>query len=103
MTIRLPPLPQRREDIAELAYYFLFRYNRQLGTAVQSIAPEAMELLEKRWPGNVRELQNVIREALIVSAGSTILPEFLPTNSPRSGRAMGPRGRGGPIAGRGVA
>ncbi len=79
VTIRLPPLAERCEDIAELAYYFLFRFNKQLGTAVQSIAPEAMELLKKhRWPGNVRELQNVIREALIVSAGSTILPDFLP-------------------------
>ena len=46
---------------------------------MQSISPEALELLEKYpWPGNVRELQNVIREALIVSAGSTILPDFLP-------------------------
>ena len=63
-----------------MAYYFLFRYNRQLGTAVQSIAPEAMELLEGYdWPGNVRELQNVVREALIVSAGSTIIIHaFLP-------------------------
>ncbi len=40
VTIRLPPLREHREDIAELAHYFLFRYNRQLGTAVQSISPE---------------------------------------------------------------
>ena len=79
MTIHLPPLRERREDIAELAHYFLFRFNKQLGTAVQSISPEALALLEKyEWPGNVRELQSVIRESLIVSAGSTILPEFLP-------------------------
>ncbi|MHB1035496.1 MAG: sigma-54-dependent transcriptional regulator [Pirellulales bacterium] len=79
VTIHLPPLRERREDIAELAYYFLFRFNKQLGTAVQSISPEALELLEKyAWPGNVRELQSMIREALIVSAGSTILAEFLP-------------------------
>ncbi len=79
VTIHLPPLRERREDIAELAHYFLFRFNKQLGTAVQSISPEALELLEKyEWPGNVRELQSVIREALIVSAGSTILPDFLP-------------------------
>jgi two-component system nitrogen regulation response regulator GlnG len=79
VTIHLPPLRERREDIAELAHYFLFRFNKQLGTAVQSISPEALELLENHpWPGNVRELQNVIREALIVSAGSTILPDFLP-------------------------
>jgi two-component system, NtrC family, nitrogen regulation response regulator GlnG len=79
VTIHLPPLRERREDIAELAYYFLFRYNRELGTAVQSISPEALGLLEEYdWPGNVRQLQSVIREALIVSAGSTIIHEFLP-------------------------
>jgi two-component system nitrogen regulation response regulator GlnG len=79
ITIHLPPLRERREDIAELAHYFLFRFNRQIGTAVQSISSEALELLERyEWPGNVRELQSVIREALIVSAGSSILPDFLP-------------------------
>ena len=80
VTIHLPPLREHREDIAELAHYFLFRFNKQLGTAVQSISPQALELLEKYdWPGNVRELQSVVREALIVSAGLTILPEFLPS------------------------
>ncbi len=79
VTIHLPPLRERRDDIAELAHYFLFRCNRQLGTAVQSICPEAMALLEAYdWPGNVRELQSVVREALIVSAGPTIRAEFLP-------------------------
>lgn len=79
VTIRIPPLRERPEDIAELAHYFLFRFNRQLGTAVQSISPEALELLEKHhWPGNVRELQSVIRESLIASAGPTVIPEFLP-------------------------
>jgi DNA-binding NtrC family response regulator len=79
VTIHLPPLRERQEDIAELAHYFLFRFNRQLGTAVQSIAPEALEILERYdWPGNIRQLQNVIRESLIVSVGSAILPEFLP-------------------------
>ena len=80
VTIHLPPLRERREDIAELAYYFLFRYNRQLGTVVQSISPEAMALLEGyAWPGNVRELQSILREALIVSVGSILCAEFLPT------------------------
>ncbi|HEX5443432.1 MAG TPA: sigma-54 dependent transcriptional regulator, partial [Pirellulales bacterium] len=79
VTIHLPPLRERREDIAELAHYFLFRYNRQIGTSVQSISPAALERLQEyTWPGNVRELQSVIHEALIVSAGPTILPEFLP-------------------------
>ena len=79
VTIHIPSLRDRRDDVPELAHYFLFRYNRQLGTTVQSISAEAMELLERyAWPGNVRELQSVIREALVVSAGPTILPEFLP-------------------------
>ena len=79
VTIPLPPLRERQEDIPELAHYFLFRFNRQLGTAVQSISPEAIELMQAHsWPGNVRELQNVLRQALIASAGTTILPDFLP-------------------------
>jgi DNA-binding NtrC family response regulator len=79
VTIHLPPLRERQEDIAELAHYFLFRYNRLLGTSVQSIAPESLRRLENYdWPGNVRQLQSVIREALIVAAGPTIVPEFLP-------------------------
>ncbi|HVX10435.1 MAG TPA: sigma-54 dependent transcriptional regulator [Pirellulales bacterium] len=79
VTIHLPPLRERCEDISELAHYFLFRYNRQIGTTVQSISPAALELLQNYdWPGNVRELQSIIRESLIVSAGPTILPDFLP-------------------------
>ena len=81
ITIRLPPLRDRLEDIPELAHHFLYRYNRQLGTKVQSIDTEALELLQKHdWPGNIRQLQNAIREALIVSAGATLLPEFLPAD-----------------------
>jgi len=79
VTIQLPRLCERREDIPELAHYFLFRINRELGTNVVSIAEETLErLLEYAWPGNVRELQSVIREALLRSAGPTLLPEFLP-------------------------
>jgi DNA-binding NtrC family response regulator len=79
VSIHLPPLRERPEDIAELAHYFLFRFNRQLGTAVQTIASDSLEILEKYdWPGNVRQLQNVIREALIVTVGATILPASLP-------------------------
>ncbi|HLJ12288.1 MAG TPA: sigma-54 dependent transcriptional regulator [Planctomycetaceae bacterium] len=79
VTIHLPPLRERRDDISELAHYFLFRFNRELGTTVQSISLAALELLQRHdWPGNVRELQSVMRETLIVSAGPTIIPEFLP-------------------------
>ena len=78
VTLHLPALRDRLDDIPELAHYFLFRFNRQLGTAVQSISQEALDRLQAyRWPGNIRELQSVIRESLIVSTGPTLLPEFL--------------------------
>jgi DNA-binding NtrC family response regulator len=83
VTLHLPPLREREDDIAELAHYFLFRLNRHLGTAVQSISSEALELLARHpWPGNVRELQSVLREALIVCTGPTLLPEFLALSAP---------------------
>ncbi len=79
VTISLPPLRQRQDDIAELAHYFLFRNNRLLDAPLQSISPEALDLLRAYpWPGNVRELQNVIRQAVLAAAGPTLLPEFLP-------------------------
>ncbi len=79
VTIHLPPLRERTEDIPELAHYFLFRLNRQLGTSVQTISPESLDLLQRyAWPGNIRELQSVLREALIASAGLVLLPQFLP-------------------------
>jgi two-component system nitrogen regulation response regulator GlnG len=79
VSITLPPLRNRPEDIAELAHHFLFRYAAEIGSSVQTIAPETIELLTNySWPGNVRELQNVIRSALIVSTGTIVLPAFLP-------------------------
>ncbi len=79
VTIHLPPLRERREDIPQLAHYFLFRFNRELGTEVQSISPETLERLGAySWPGNVREMESVIREALLRSSGVVLLPEFLP-------------------------
>jgi two-component system, NtrC family, response regulator AtoC len=81
VTIQLPPLCERPEDIAELAHYFLFRNNRRFGTGVHSISEDALELMEKyNWPGNVRELQSAIREALLVAVGPTIVPDFLPAD-----------------------
>ena len=78
VTLHLPSLRERLDDIPELAHYFLFRFNRQLGTAVQSISQDALDRLQSyRWPGNIRELQSVIRESLIVSTGPTLLQEFL--------------------------
>ncbi len=73
VSIRLPPLRERREDIPELALHLLRRHNARLGLEVGRISPEAMRLLAGHaWPGNVRELENVIERALVMASGPTI-------------------------------
>lgn len=79
VTIYLPPLRERREDIPELAYYFLKIYNEENYRSVQRIAPAAMEAMQKySWPGNVRELQNYIERAVVLAPGDEVTPELLP-------------------------
>jgi two-component system nitrogen regulation response regulator GlnG len=79
VTIQAPPLRNRLDDVAELAHYFLYRFNRELNMNLSAFAPEALELLQSyAWPGNVRELQSAIKQAMINSSGHIILPEFLP-------------------------
>lgn len=76
VTIYLPPLRQRKEDIALLANYFLKRYNRVNGEKVKTISAEVLDLLmDYEWPGNVRELENVIERAVVLSNNDVILPE----------------------------
>jgi two-component system nitrogen regulation response regulator GlnG len=78
-TVRVPPLRDRPGDVAELAHYFLFRFNRELGRDLRGFAPAALEVLQAYpWPGNVRKLQAAIREALLHATGPTLLAEFLP-------------------------
>ena len=68
VTIRLPSLNERREDIPELVRYFIRRYAPELGIENPSIQPEAVaELQAHAWPGNVRELENVVRQALLAA------------------------------------
>lgn len=78
-TLHLPALRERREDISELAHYFLFRFNQPLQTQVETISEEAIQKLQQyAWPGNIRELQSIIKEAMIASTGPTLLADFLP-------------------------
>ena len=89
----VPPLRERREDVAELAHYFLFRFDRELNLDLRGFAPEALEILQDySWPGNVRELQGVVKQAMLNASGHLLLPEFLPEHS---AGAAGPRERGG--------
>jgi DNA-binding NtrC family response regulator len=79
ITIDLPPLRQRKEDIPLLAGFFLNRYSQENERPTRRITPEALRpLLTYSWPGNVRELENVIERAVVLSAGVEIGPELLP-------------------------
>jgi DNA-binding NtrC family response regulator len=79
ITIDLPPLRQRKEDIPLLAGFFLNRYSQENERPTRRITPEALRpLLTYSWPGNVRELENVIERAVVLSAGVDVGPELLP-------------------------
>jgi len=73
ITLRLPPLRERREDIVPLAMYFLEQAANEYHRFVEKFSQNAvMKLLAYPWPGNVRELENVIRQAVIFAEGGTI-------------------------------
>jgi two-component system response regulator AtoC len=81
LTISLPPLRQRPEDVPYLCRHFLERFNRKLGKEVAAIGPAAMaRLLEYDWPGNVRELENAIERAVLLAEDAVLLPEHLPVS-----------------------
>jgi two-component system, NtrC family, response regulator AtoC len=79
VSIRLPPLRERRDDIPLLARHFLSYYSKQTGKSVSAISDNAMELLSNyRWPGNIRELEHAIEQAVALSYQPVLLPEDLP-------------------------
>ena len=68
VTIRLPVLSERAEDIPALVKFFIQCYAGQLGLDAPSVDPEALAFLQKQdWPGNVRELENVVRQSLLLA------------------------------------
>jgi chemotaxis protein methyltransferase CheR len=71
--ITVPPLRERREDIPLLVRFFVERFARKSGKAIDAVPTEAMEALQRYpWPGNVRELKNVIERAVINTRGSNL-------------------------------
>jgi DNA-binding NtrC family response regulator len=79
ITLDLPPLRQRKEDIPLLVHFFLQRYSEENERPTRRLTPEAMRpLLSYSWPGNVRELENVIERAVVLSTGVEVGPELLP-------------------------
>jgi two-component system, NtrC family, response regulator HydG len=70
VSIHIPPLRQRKNDIVPLITHFLEKYNRQLKKTVQGFTPEALDLmLDYNWPGNVRELENTVERLVVFSVG----------------------------------
>jgi two-component system response regulator AtoC len=79
LSITIPPLRDRSEDIPMLCEHFIKRFNSRLRKNINGIAPAAMSrLLEYNWPGNVRELENAIERAAVLAEDSLLLPEHFP-------------------------
>jgi DNA-binding NtrC family response regulator len=78
ISIHLPPIRERREDILPLANAFLKRFATQAGRIITGFSPEAADLLKKYdWPGNVRQLQNEVQRAVLMAEGNMIQPQDL--------------------------
>jgi Nif-specific regulatory protein len=79
LSVVMPPLRERREDIAVLANYFVAKYIKKCGMRAKRLSPEAVAcLVNYDWPGNVRELENAIERALVLGISDVIPPEDLP-------------------------
>ncbi len=79
LTIHVPPIRERREDIPLLIEHFVARNNARLGTEIRGLEAEARRLLyEYAWPGNVRELENTVERAMVLAEGANITANDLP-------------------------
>jgi len=89
ITIELPPLRDRKDDIPALANHFVRRFGEENGKPNLQLHPEALDiLLAYHWPGNVRQLENVIERAVVLSTGDVIGADLLPdeVRTPERGR-----------------
>ena len=92
MPIFLPPLRDRVDDIEQLAWHFIRRFNKQHARAIEGIAPDALEALKSyRWPGNIRELENAVERSFIVENTNKITAASLPDTVMKRG-SVAPNG-----------
>ncbi|WP_447601954.1 sigma-54-dependent transcriptional regulator [Nitrospira sp. Nam80] len=78
VSLTLPPLRERTEDIAPLANFFLERHTREQKRPGMSLSPDSLDALSRYpWPGNIRELENVIARTVVLSPGDVIEPDVL--------------------------
>ncbi|HUO61699.1 MAG TPA: sigma-54 dependent transcriptional regulator [Candidatus Acidoferrales bacterium] len=79
ITIELPPLRNRKQDIPLLVDFFLKKFCKENERPLRTVAPETLRpLMDYNWPGNVRELENVIERAVVLSSGPVITTDLLP-------------------------
>ena len=100
ISIFLPTLRERKEDILPLVDFFLAHYNRKFRKSVQGISEDTRRLLlNYDWPGNVRELKNALERAMILEDGSLLKPDDLPFSvaSGRSGPVLTDKSAGAPV------
>ncbi len=79
ISLQIPPLRERREDVMFIAEHYLKHFNQVMGTEVRGFSRESVMILENHdWPGNVRELANMVERAVNMNSGGLIRPEHLP-------------------------
>ena len=95
VTMEMPPLRERKDDIAELANFFIRRFSGELKKKIMGLEPDALKLLMRyQWPGNIRELENAIERAMLLAEGTHIavddlrLGDFGMSGSPREGASV---------------
>ena len=92
ISVQLPPLRDRRDDVPLLVQHFLEKYGVENNKTSLEITPDALDLLmDYEWPGNVRELENVIERAVVLSNGPRIDAELVPENVRSSKRFQMPQ------------
>lgn len=90
ISITIPPLRERKQDIEVLVKYFVDHFNSKLNKQVKGISPESLRFLQQyTWPGNVRELKNCIERIMILEDAEIITPEHLPLEVISSTREKG--------------
>jgi DNA-binding NtrC family response regulator len=95
VTVEMPPLRERKDDVSALAAFFIRRFSGELKKKTQGLDADALKLLMRyQWPGNIRELENTIERAMLLAEGTTIaaadlrLGESGPAGAPRDGASI---------------
>ena len=95
VTMEMPPLRERKDDIAALAGFFIRRFSGELKKKINGLEPDALKLLMRyQWPGNIRELENAIERAMLLAEGAQISTDDLrlgdtgPTGAPRDNASV---------------